>query len=244
MLRPHFAVFVTLIFLVACQSNSSPPVSEIHSLNSVKVVGAMRNVMHKGELSGVVDIDTISNKKHLYGLGPLEGLAGEILLIDGKGYKSTVKSDTSMYVAETCDMKAPFFVYANVDAWTETGLPDSVVTLGALDAYLDFVSQRMSRPFCFRLIATVERAGIHVVNLPPGTKVSSPEEAHQGQANYEIVNEEVELVGFFSTRHKGVFTHHDTNVHVHLITADKRKMGHLDKLKIQPGTARLFLPGN
>src|SRR5690606_38125383 len=129
----------------------SPPVSEIHSLNSVKVVGAMRNVMHKGELSGVVDIDTISNKKHLYGLGPLEGLAGEILLIDGKGYKATVKSDTSMYVAETCDMKAPFFVYANVDAWTETGLPDSVVTLGALDAYLDFVSQRMSRPFCFRL---------------------------------------------------------------------------------------------
>src|SRR5690606_27453728 len=134
------------------------------------------NVMHKGELSGIIDIDTISNKTHLYGLGPLEGLAGEILIIDGKGYKSTVVSDTSMHVAETFDMKAPFFVYANVDAWTETGLPDSVGTLGELDRYLNFVSKELSRPFCFRLAATVDNAVIHVVNLPPGTKVSSPEE--------------------------------------------------------------------
>jgi acetolactate decarboxylase len=38
----------------------------------------------------------------------------------------------------------------------------------------------------------------------------------------------VEIIGFFSTEHKGVFTHHDSFLHMHLITKDKEKMGHLD----------------
>lgn len=241
-LKPFLFIGCAFIGLFSCHSGSLNSSSETRSDNSVRIVGAMRNVMHKGEVSGVIDLDTISNKTHLYGLGPLEGLVGEILIIDGKGYKSIVETDTTMQVTETFEMKAPFFVYANVDTWTETNLPDSVTTLVDLDRYLDLATGDLPRPFCFRLTATVERSTIHIVNLPPGTKVSSPEEAHLGQVNYEIVNEDVELAGFFSKRHKGVFTHHDTNIHVHLITADKEMMGHLDKLKLQSGTARLFLP--
>ena len=43
----------------------------------------MKNVMWKGELHGNLKLDTISNKTNLYGLGPVEYLAGEILIIDG-----------------------------------------------------------------------------------------------------------------------------------------------------------------
>jgi acetolactate decarboxylase len=78
--------------------------------------------------------------------------------------------------------------------------------------------------------------------LPKGTKVSSPEEAHQGQVNFEIKNEQSDLVGFFSTAHQSIFTHHDTYIHVHLITADRQKMGHLDKVIFKKGTMKLFLP--
>ncbi len=38
----------------------------------------------------------------------------------------------------------------------------------------------------------------------------------------------VDIVGFFSTEHKTIFTHHDTFMHLHLITKDKLMMGHLD----------------
>ena len=88
----------------------------------------------------------------------------------------------------------------------------------------------------------IDSAKIHILNLPKGTKVSSPEEAHQGQINYAIGNSEVEIVGFFSTEHKGIFTHHDSNVHMHLITTDRRKMGHLDKVLFGSGDIKLYLP--
>jgi len=31
-----------------------------------------------------------------------------------------------------------------------------------------------------------------------------------------------------------VFTHHDTNIHVHAITADRDWMGHVEELRFQP----------
>ena len=65
---------------------------------------------------------------------------------------------------------------------------------------------------------------------------------HQGQTNYMLENSEVEIVGFFSTEHKGIFTHHDSNVHMHLITTDRKKMGHLDKVFFGNGSMKLYLP--
>lgn len=166
--------------------------------------------MWKGQLGGNIDLDTIANKTNLYGLGPVEYLRGEVLIIDGTAYKSTVAHDSTMKVEATYDIKAPFFGYANIAQWTEEVLPDSVQTIPQLERYLDEVTQASPRPFMFKLSGTVQQAIIHVVNLPEGSKVSSPEEAHQGQVNYELKNEPSDIVGFFSTEHKAVFTHHDT----------------------------------
>jgi acetolactate decarboxylase len=210
--------------------------------NTVKIIGEMKNVMWKGQLYGNINLDTIANKKSLYGLGPVEYLAGEILIIDGRSYKSTVVSDTIMKVEETYSIKAPFFGYANIDNWTEQTLPDSIQTIQQLEQYLDKVTKNSSRPFMFKLTGTVEKATIHIVNLPKGSKVTSPDEAHKGQVNYQLKNEQSEIIGFFSTEHKAIFTHHDTYLHMHLITTDRQKMGHLDEVLFKKGTMRLYLP--
>jgi hypothetical protein len=60
------------------------------------------------------------------------------------------------------------------------------------------------------------------------------------EKHYNYQNEDAEIIGFFSTEHKGVFTHHDSFLHMHLITKDESKMGHLDELKI--GKMKLYLP--
>lgn len=70
--------------------------------------------------------------------------------------------------------------------------------------------------------------------------MSSPKEAHQSQMNYELKNEDVEIIGFFSTEHQGIFTHHDSYLHMHLITKDIKKMGHLDEITF--GDMTLYLP--
>ena len=85
-------------------------------------------------------------------------------------------------------------------------------------------------------------ADIHVVNLPEGASVSSPDEAHQGQVNYKILDEEAEVLGFFSRNHQSIFTHHDSFLHMHLITHDQKKMGHVDAMIFGEGEVLIYLP--
>jgi acetolactate decarboxylase len=213
-----------------------------HATGDVKIIGAMKDVMWKGRLKGIIDLDTLSNKQQLYGMGPLEYLKGELLVIDGRAYKSTVQSETEMKVEETFHSKAPFFGYSHIRRWSEQALPDSIRNIQKLESYLDEITRSLKRPFLFKLSGEIETATIHIVNLPAGTKVNSPEKAHQGKTSFTLKEEHVDILGFFSTEHKSVFTHHDTYLHMHLITGDRQKMGHLDKLILKKGTVKLYLP--
>ncbi len=212
--------------------------------NKVKIVGQMKNVMWKGQLYGNIALDTIAEKTNLYGLGPVAYLTGEIMIIDGKSYKSTVISDTTMMVEETYDIKAPFFGYANISKWTEQTLPDSIQTIPQLETYLEKMTKNAAQPYLFKLTGAVELATIHIVNLPKDSEVSSPDEAHKGQKNYELKNEQADIIGFFSTVHQVIFTHHDTFLHMHLMTSDRQKMGHLDNVTFKKGTMTLYLPSD
>jgi len=129
-----------------------------------------------------------------------------------------------------------------INAWQHVKLPSNIKTIKDLEKFIDTLRADFQNPFVFRLTGQVKDATIHIQNLPFDTKVSSPKEAHQGQINYDITNVESEIIGFFSTKHKGIFTHHDSYLHMHLITLDQRQMGHLDTLEI--GNMTLYLPRN
>lgn len=231
--------FFLIISLAACTPN--PTSSVVHqAYPDVKIASAMKNVMWKGELAGKINLDTISEKEGLYGLGPLAFLRGEIMLKDGKSYISKVVDDSTMVVKQNFVATAPFLVYSNVKEWKEISLPTKVKSIKDLEEFVDERTKKYKRPFAFKLVGKVNNALIHIQNLAPGTKVSSPKEAHSGQVKYPLGKEEVEIVGFFSTEHQGVFTHHDTYLHLHLITKDETKMGHLDEVEM--GAMRLFLP--
>jgi len=234
--------FKTIVLFLAASTFLNCSSNKQYTTNDVIVIGDMKNVMWQGQLYGNISLDTISNKTNIYGIGPVEYLSGEILVIDGKSYKSTVVSDTTMKVVETFEIKAPFFGYANISKWTEQALPDTIQNIQQLEIYLYNIGKSSSRPFMFKLSGTVEHAIIHIVNLPTGSKVSSPNEAHVGQIDYKLDNVISDIIGFFSTKHKTIFTHHDTYVHMHLITRDRQKMGHLDEALFKNGTMTLYLP--
>jgi acetolactate decarboxylase len=222
------------------QRCTSPQTKKEFNYPDVKIVSAMKNVMWKGELEGKIKLDSISNKNNLYGLGPLEGLQGEILINDGVSYISKVNTDKSMQVETSFNISAPFFVSAEVKQWQEIKLPDSIHNIKHLETFIDKETKERKRPFAFKLKGRIKSAKIHVQNLPEGTVVSSPKEAHQGQMNYHLKDNNVEIIGFFSTEHQGVFTHHDSYLHMHLITSNKSQMGHLDEIEISDMI--LYLP--
>jgi acetolactate decarboxylase len=237
-------IFVTaafgLLFLVSCKEKGSAGEQVAFIAPQVQVVGAMRDAMWKGEIFSKIDLDTISNKDNLYALGPVEQMTGEILVYDGKSYVSKVITDSTMQVTETYEAGAPFLVYSNVSDWKRVEVPENVSSLKDFETFITVQAQALDAPFTFKLQGSVKSALIHVQNLPPGTKVSSPQEAHVGQKKYSLDNREVDLLGFYSTNHKGIFTHHDTNMHIHLITKDLKMMGHLDEVEFDKVT--LFLP--
>lgn len=227
--------------LISCNSTQKENnTKDIETYPDIKIVGAMKNVMWKGELGSSIVLDTISDKNGLYGLGPVSYLTGELLINNGKSYVSKVTSDSTMTVEKRFDVSATFFVYGNMTEWNEIELPSNLKTIQDLEKFIDDKTIDFKRPFAFKLIGQVSSAIIHIQNLPEGTKVSSPDEAHQRLTNYNIKNEYAEIIGFFSTEHKGVFTHHDSFLHMHLITKDESKMGHLDELEI--GKMKLHLP--
>ena len=232
-------VVLLAIIMISCNS----PKKETNSTDSyadIKIAGVMKDVVWKGEMGDNINLDSISNKKGLYGLGPLTHLTGELLINDEKSYLSKVVSDSTMNVEKSFDVSAPFFVYANVTEWNKIDLPSNIKSIPELEQFMDEKTSEYKRPFAFKLKGEVLKAIIHIQNLPKGAKVSSPQEAHQGQVDYELNNEEAEIVGFFSTEHQGIFTHHDSFVHMHLITKNESKMGHLDEAEF--GGMKLFLP--
>jgi acetolactate decarboxylase len=226
-----FTIFIFSTFIFSQQKSTQ-----------VNIIGAMKNVMWKGQLQANIDLDTIYNKENLYGLGPVEYLKGEIIIVDGKAYKSTVLNDTLIQIEETFEIKAPFFGYATISNWKEILVPDKVQNTQQLEKFINKLTKKSNRPFIFKMTCTVDSATIHIMNLPDGTIVKSPEDAHLTQVNYLVQNDEVIIVGFFSTEHKTIFTHHDTFLHMHLMTKDLQKMGHLDDVKFKKGTLKLYLP--
>jgi alpha-acetolactate decarboxylase len=229
----------SLLFCLSCDFVVKNSVSN-KTYTDVTSVAAMKDVMWKGELQGKINLDTITNRKGLYGLGPNAFLDGEILINNGVTYLSQVTSDSTMVVKKNNTIKAPFFVYANVNDWERMALPNNIKTIKDLEQFIDSITKDKKRPFAFKLIGSITNGIIHVQNLPKGVKVSSPDEAHQGQVNFSLENEEVEIIGFFSTEHQGVFTHHDSFLHMHLISKGLEKMGHLDHVTFSKMT--LFLP--
>lgn len=241
--KKHYSVFlfISVFFLSgSCKIKEATQIGGHHAYPDVQVAGAMRNVMWKGELGGVIRIDTLLPSKDLYGLGPESYLTGELMIYDGVTFVSRARKDSAMIVEQNNAVSAPFFVYTRVTEWQSAPLPKKIRTPSELEIYLDQLSKDRKRPFAFRLEGKVRSALIHVQNLPPGSTVSSPDEAHRGQVKYPLGTTNVRILGFFSTDHKGVFTHHDSWLHMHLLSTDQKWMGHVDDVIFEDLT--LYLP--
>jgi Alpha-acetolactate decarboxylase len=224
------------LLIGACQNQTVVP--PVYS-GQVLTAGAMRRVMHQGKLDAIVRFDSLT-ERGWYGLGPAVGLRGEVFLWDGEAWISRIDTVGQEHVQIEPQAGAPFFVYAQVAEWQEYPLPDSVKDLASLENHLATITAHWQKPFPFYLSASLDTLQYHVQNLAEGSIVRSPEEAHRGQVNVGLSGAEGRILGFFSREHQGVFTHHDTWMHLHFFSRDQQHLGHLDAAQI--GEARLYLP--
>jgi acetolactate decarboxylase len=212
-------VVAALVGTLAPSPASDPPVPPRSPGYWVKSASEMRNVMMKGNLDAHIDLSTLKDMKGLYALGPVEGLQGEITVIDGSPSITTLR-DGKPVVSQTWP-KACFLVYAQATKWQTATLPKEVETLGQLEPSVLKAAKaaglNVEKPFPFLVTGTPKLVKYHVVWKADG--LPHTRQLHQkAKVGFEVKDREVRMLGFFSDKHHGVFTHHDSNIHVHFRT--------------------------
>lgn len=212
------------------------------SVPKVKIAGAMKNIMMKGDFKAYAKLDTF-RKKNLYGLGPVEDLKGEILVLNGEIYNSE-KNGKTISNKVNIVQKAAIFVYSYVEDWKVVEVQANIDSYTELEALVASTAKKSgydtSVPFVFKIEASPKLANYHIIDWVKGTK-HTMDNHKQFAYSGKIVNSNSVFLGFYSDHHHSIFTHHTTNMHVHVIESKIKQVGHLDDLKIA-GTIKMYFP--
>ena len=237
MKKIELLVAICTLLLSSCAKENKPDIT-------VDIHGALKNIMHKGDLSAKINLNDLSGQEHLYALGAVADLKGEVLVLDGKPFISSVEY-RSLQLDTTFNQSATLLVSSSVPSWSSLRIPNHVKSTEELEKYVEEQAAQLGidveKPFPFRIKGIAEYVGWHVIDCLDGDTVHS----HQKHVNSGLhgtkYNEELEVLGFYSRHHHRIFTHHTTNMHMHFLSANGYLAGHADDLRLGSGMV-LYLP--
>lgn len=222
----------TLFLLISCQKKDN------RKTYQVAYKGALKNMMRKGDVSAKANLKDFKNIKHLYALGAIENLKGEIQIFDSNSFNTSV-IDNSLVFDNSFNKKATLFVYASVSKWKSISIPKTVITYEQLEIFIAKTATenqiKIDKPFPFLIEGTPTSFDWHVINWKDGDM----EHSHQKHINSGLHGTKkdlkVEMLGFYSDAHHAIFTHHTTNMHIHVKTENGKLAGHVDGLILGKG---------
>jgi len=207
-------------------------------------IGAQRETIMNGKLAAALDLKTLADSPHLYGLGPIEQLRGEVTIVDSRPAVARVRPDGTVNVTRSFDAGVPFFVWAEVPRWIEIPMPAEIRSFADLERFVPQAATASGldadKPLPFLLGGREELIEFHILNRI-GDAPHNMEMHKKIQIKFELTKVEATIVGFHSTRHRGVFAPGDSNIHIHFQTPDNSQSGHIQRLEIGVG-ATLRMP--
>lgn len=213
----------------------------------VETFGSLREIIHQGRIQARVPISIVLAQPHAYALGARARLDGEFIILNGKVFESRPDRDgrARPVAYHAARDSAALMVVAHVAQWRDFQIhrPIPIAALGdTLAARAAALGLPTSGPFPFLIEGPITGLRWHVADgrlLAPGP---SSHEAHaktavRGGATAIVAG----VLGFYSDHHQGVFTHHDSEVHLHVLVGKNGLAAHVDSLCVSPG-ALLRLP--
>lgn len=226
--------FPILVSLISMQLSAQMP--------KVHAVGAMNKMGNTYDIN--MWLDTISHKSHVYGMGPYDKMKGEITVVNGQPYYATAFVENAYDIAKNWDIRSPFFVYSNVDKWAVYQIHGPFNSVDEIQEKVTTIAKEhgydTNQPFAFKLKGQFDDITAHIVT-PRNPDVEGYREGVKSQ-KFSFENAKGEFIGFYSEHHQGIYTHHDSFVHIHFLKKDKSFMGHLDNIKTTNKTYKLYLP--
>lgn len=221
----------------------------------VEYYGSQAAIAQSGKTEGDLPIAEMSGDNATFGVGACNHLDGEITIAESQPYVTRVRDD-KFIMEHSGDGKAIFGAWTKNKEWNEVAVPAEV------ESYLDlqrFVRDRAraagvdtsSTPFPFLLKGKPAYVKWHInVNRTDGRPMRRKLFARSKEF-YELEEEKVTIVGFYSEKHHGQFIGtyspaiKDKDVknaiHIHVVSADGDAAGHIDDVKFDGGMT-LFLP--
>lgn len=239
--RPTLATLLaSLTFLCACAAAPRNP--EFSSW------GELRRVLKLGETGGRVDL-SVAAKEKCFGIGALAGLAGEVIVIDGRVWVSEADGSSRVTPARLARSgeQATLLALAEVDAWDPIEPGEGAALHGNFEEFGELFRRAcmdrgldLERPIPFLIEGEVASLDLHVLGgACPYANPDLPPETAPFRAT--ITNMPVRLVGFYAEGMQGRLTHHGSNTHVHVLTQDGDPIvAHVESFVLASG--RLFIP--
>ncbi|MAP53545.1 MAG: decarboxylase [Altibacter sp.] len=187
----------------------------------------------EGDMEGTISLQELEGKPHVYALGAMENLQGEIQVIDGKPLLSR-RTNEMVTLSESFEASAALLVYAQVPEWQTVAVASMVRSQGQFEMFLLQEAKKVgidvTKPFPFLLTGTVARLDWHIVNWDLNNTQHTEENHLQYGLNGVLSNGDVEIIGFYSKDHQGIFTHMKEKTHMHFKTDNVSLAGHVDRI--------------
>lgn len=235
---------VLLVLLTGLSACSDAPRSSWD--DQVEYVGALRAIMHQNDVTPKTFLDQLTPGDSLYGLGAVAYLKGEIIVLEGEPIVATADSSDSVTLSNDPKTGACLMVATHVASWSEVAIPAEISTQAALEDFIvgaaDQWGVNTEKPFPFRLEGRFKSMDWHVIDWESGDTEHSHQKHIESGPHGTLSEVDATLLGFYSTKHTGVFTHYDSDVHMHMVLQDRSLAGHVDGFI--PGELTLFLPAS
>ncbi len=191
-----------------------------HSIFQVSTTGALVQGVYQG-CTRVGDLKTHGD----FGLGTYEDLDGELVMLDGHCYRTTAEGVTSEV---DDDRLVPFAVITRFEGDREERLSD-IDSLASLERKMDAFRSSQNIFAGVRLDGVFERLDLRAAcKATPGEDLVT---ATSHQSEFRLENVEGTLVGFWTPAYAK--TLNVSGYHLHFISADRSRGGHLLNLQAQ-----------
>ena len=225
-----------LLVAIACNLQAQQQVAVEH-------YGVLKEIMREQKIDANVDLSKFKGIPNFYAIGALAGLAGEVLIRDGKVING-IATKGDLRIERDFDKSATLLVTSEVQEWVEISININVQNLESIQTIIEKEAKRLglntNEAFPFMIKGKVKNIDWHVINASEATE-QSHEAFKKAGISRSTENVNGEILGFYSEQHEGIFTHHGSFLHVHYVNAAETEMGHVDNLVIN-GEVKLLLP--
>ena len=224
------------------------------ALNSIKkglieYISGQKDIFKTGKAPSVISLESLANRKGFFAVGPIDELDGEITIFDSKPYITKVRGADYM-VDHTFKHGAFFLVWTEQANWQDFPIPATVKGYVDLQQFVKVQAQAaridVTKPFPFLLSGTPIEIKWHInVDRTEGKPITN-ELFVKSKEPFVTKNEPVDIIGFYSEHHGGVFltsynpaikegSGMQNTIHIHLVSRTSKAAGHIDNITLSEG---------